>query len=119
MEFLPFLRYGAMAGLSAGMFMTLVMIVLQFLLNTVSLPEVLAEGFVDVAPAQLFSAVLGILEAYAKSILFVTFFFVQVALGGAFGNQAVSACGACHRRRGTRADYRSKGHFPGRRNGPP
>ena len=79
------LRYGALAGLSAGIFMTLVMIILRFLLNTVSLPEVLAEWSIDVTPARVFSAILGVLEAYAKPILFVTLLITQVVLGGAFG----------------------------------
>ena len=79
------MRYGALAGLSAGMFMTLAMIVLRFVLNTVSLPEVLADWALDVTPARLFSVILGVLDAYAKTILFVTMFIAQVVLGSAFG----------------------------------
>ena len=67
------------------MFMTLLMIVLRFVLNTVSLPEVLADWLLDVTPARLFSEILGVLDVYAKSILFVTMFIAQVVLGGAFG----------------------------------
>ena len=55
------LKYGALAGLGAWMIMTLVMIVLRFLLNTVSLPEVAAEWSIEVTPAWAFSLLLGVL----------------------------------------------------------
>lgn len=79
------MRYGILAGLTAGLVMTLSMIVLRILLNTVSVPEVLAERFVAIVPASFFSEVLGLLESFAKLVLIVGFLIAQVFVGGAFG----------------------------------
>lgn len=79
------LKYGLMAGLAAGVMMTLVMIVLRFALDTISVPEVLAERSVEITPGRVFSAVLGVLEAKAKPILFISLLVGQVVVGGALG----------------------------------
>jgi DMSO/TMAO reductase YedYZ molybdopterin-dependent catalytic subunit len=65
--------------------MTLVMVVLRFLLDTVSFPELLSEWFVSITPPRVFAVVLGVLQAYAKPLLFVSLLIAQVILGGALG----------------------------------
>ncbi|MBI2855434.1 MAG: molybdopterin-dependent oxidoreductase, partial [Chloroflexi bacterium] len=79
------LKYGLMAGLAAGAMMTLVMIVLRFTLDTVSIPEVLAERLIEITPGRVFSTALGVLEAKAKPILFISLLVGQVLVGGSLG----------------------------------
>lgn len=78
-------KRGALAGAGAGLIMTVVMMVTRFVLNAVSLPELLSEWIVSITPAVVFAAVLGVLEAYAKPLLFVGLLFAQVAVGGFLG----------------------------------
>ena len=77
--------HGAIAGLYAGIIMTVVTIILRLLLGTVLLPEIVAEWFVEIIPGRVFSEILGVLGSYAKSILIVTLLLVQVLMGCVFG----------------------------------
>ena len=56
------LKCGLIAGLGAGAMMTLVMMVLRFTLDTISIPEILADLLIEITQGRVFSNLLGILQ---------------------------------------------------------
>ena len=80
-----YFMHGAIAGLYAGIIMTVLTIILRFLLGTISLPEIIAERFVEIIPGRVFSEILGVVGAYAKSILIAILLIAQVLIGCVFG----------------------------------
>ncbi|MCC6178632.1 MAG: molybdopterin-dependent oxidoreductase [Chloroflexi bacterium] len=78
-------RHGALAGLLAAATMTLVMIVLRLTTNAISLPELLAEGFIGLLPGAVFSALLDTLQKSAKPLMYVGIVALQLGIGALLG----------------------------------
>lgn len=79
-------RLGALAGVVATLAMTLAMALLRFATGWVSLPELIAEWFITVLPAPLFSALLDALQLAAKPLLLAGILLGQVAVGALLGS---------------------------------
>ena len=79
------LKLGALAGFTSGLIMIVVMLITRFVLNTISLPELLSDWFVSLTPPSLFTALLGSLGASAKIIMFVLIIIGHIACSTALG----------------------------------
>ncbi len=79
------LKLGALAGFTSGLIMIVVMLITRFLLNTISLPELLSDWFVSLTPTTLFTALLGSLGASAKIIMFLLIIIGHVVCSTALG----------------------------------
>lgn len=76
---------GAFAGLLAGLAMSLVMLAMRLTLDAPSIPELIADRFTAFVPPAVFNFLLDALLTWAKPLLFLGLFALQLALSAALG----------------------------------
>src|SRR3954465_1247874 len=78
-------RHGFVAGGVAALLMTAAMAVLRLTTGSLSLAETVGESFIDLMPAQVFSAILDVMQKAAKPTLYVGIFIGMLVVGGLLG----------------------------------
>src|SRR5712691_10231674 len=74
-----------LAGVLAAVAMVVTMAVLRLATDILSLPELLAEGFIRILPAEVFSKLLDLMQHAAKPTLGVLIVVGMLIVGGGLG----------------------------------
>src|ERR671930_503339 len=78
-------RLGFAAGVAAAVVMLVAIAMLRVVSNAISLPEIVAEGFLQVLPGALFSSLLDALQRSAKPLLYLGVVVGTLIVGGLLG----------------------------------
>lgn len=79
------LRGGFGAGVGAALVMILVMAILRFTTNTISIPEVMEDGLLRIVPGEIKSGIINSLGVGGKALLLVSILEGTLLLGGLLG----------------------------------
>jgi DMSO/TMAO reductase YedYZ molybdopterin-dependent catalytic subunit len=78
-------RLGFSAGVAAALVMLLAASVLRLASGVISLPEIVADGFLLLLPGELFSAILDALQRSAKPLMYLGVAIATLVVGGLLG----------------------------------
>src|SRR2546423_14317858 len=78
-------RRGFSAGVAAALVMLLAASVLRLVSGVISLPEIVAEGFLLLLPGELFSTILEALQSSAKPLMYLGVGIATLVVGGLLG----------------------------------
>src|ERR671933_495834 len=78
-------RFGFAAGVVAALVMLVAIVVLRLASGAISLPEIVADGFLLLLPGALFSTLLDTLQRSAKPIMYLGVAVGMVVVGGGLG----------------------------------
>src|SRR5919201_1158107 len=78
-------RLGFSAGVAAALVMLLAASVLRLASGVISLPEIVADGFLLLLPGELFSAILDALQRSAKPLMYLGVGIATLVVGGLLG----------------------------------
>src|SRR5918911_4069712 len=78
-------RFGFAAGVVAALVMLVAIVMLRLASGTLSLPEVVADGFLLLLPGAVFSTILDTLQRSAKPIMYLGVAVGMVIVGGGLG----------------------------------
>src|SRR5947209_7894935 len=78
-------RFGFTAGVGAALIMLVPLVVLRLVSGVISLPEILAEGFLQLLPGAVFSTLLDSLQRSAKPLMYLGITIGIVIVGGLLG----------------------------------
>src|SRR5918911_4511175 len=78
-------RFGFAAGVVGALVMLVAIIVLRLASGAISLPEIVANGFLLLLPGALFSTILDTLQRSAKPIMYLGVAVGMVVVGGGLG----------------------------------
>src|SRR5947209_19953251 len=78
-------RFGFTAGVGAAGVMLIPLVVLRLVSGVISLPEIVAEGFLQLLPGAVFSTLLDSLQRSAKPLMYVGVAIGIVIVGGLLG----------------------------------
>src|SRR5919202_1449826 len=84
-------RFGFAAGVVAALLMLLAVVLLRLASGTISLPEIVADGFLLLLPGAAFSTILDSLQRSAKPILYLGVAVGMVIVGGGLGRWYASS----------------------------
>lgn len=76
---------GFVAGVEAGILASLLMLVFKRMWEVATLPDIVADGIVQLVPSRVFAFLLLNLREDAKPLLFISLIVAQVVLGGLIG----------------------------------
>src|ERR687886_261140 len=78
-------RFGFAAGVVAALVMLVAIVLLRLASGTISLPEIVADGFLLLLPGALFSTILDTLQRSAKPIMYLGVAVGMIIVGGGLG----------------------------------
>jgi DMSO/TMAO reductase YedYZ molybdopterin-dependent catalytic subunit len=84
-------RFGFAAGVLAALVMLVAIVVLRLASGAISLPEVVADGFLLLLPGAAFSTILDTLQRSAKPIMYLGVAVGMVIVGGGLGRWYASS----------------------------
>src|SRR5919202_1190851 len=84
-------RFGFAAGVVAALVMLVAIVVLRLASGAISLPEIVADGFLLLLPGAVFSTILDTLQRSAKPIMYLGVAVGMVIVGGGLGRWYASS----------------------------
>src|ERR687883_192619 len=84
-------RFGFAAGVVAALVMLVAIVLLRLASGAISLPEIVADGFLLLLPGAVFSAILDTLQRSAKPIMYLGVAVGMVIVGGGLGRWYASS----------------------------